>query len=153
VGAAVLLVSLGGASATVAAAGTEESVPDVPTLAAAREDAPTDATAAAPGLRAFIDLETGELTSRPSPEQLRSFVMASRLGLSRSFVGLRPFVLDDGGRGVNLQGRFQSALRVQRLPDGSFRSTCGDPAHAGAAPHSHDGPTAPRPDAGESTER
>jgi hypothetical protein len=88
-------------------------------------------------VRAFIDPATGELTANPSPEQLRRMALAPRAGLSRSMVGLRPFELDSGGRGVNLQGRFASALRVQVAPDGSFHMTCGDPAHDGT-PHSHD---------------
>ena len=46
------------------------------------------------------------------------------------------FELARGGRGVNLQGRFDTALKVVRAADGSFRLTCGDPAHGGE-PHSH----------------
>ena len=95
----------------------------------------------ASGVRAFIDPTTGELTTNPSPEQLRRMALASRASLSRSMVGLRPFALARGGRGVNLEGRFDSAYRVEIGKDGTFHMTCGDPAHA-ETPHSHDADTA-----------
>jgi hypothetical protein len=88
-------------------------------------------------VRAYIDPATGELTTNPSPEQLQRTALVPRAAFSRSMVGLRPFGLQRGGRGVNLQGRFQSALRVELGADGTFRTTCGDPAHDGT-PHSHD---------------
>lgn len=122
-----------------------ESVP-APSTAASAAVAPS-------GLRAVIDPVTGRLTANPSPEQRRLLALAARSSLSRSLVGLRPFDLDSGGRGLHLQGRFQSALRVEVAPEGGFRMTCGDPAHDGT-PHAH--PEAPelgsseraRPDSG-----
>jgi hypothetical protein len=115
----------------------EETVPDSSFSPSSSTTAHQRAVPSA-GVRAFIDPTTGELTANPSPEQLRRMALAPRAALSRSMVGLRPFELGGGGRGVNLQGRFASALRVQVATDGSFHMTCGDPAHDGE-PHSHDG--------------
>ncbi len=88
------------------------------------------------GVRAFIDPATGELTAHPTRAQLERFALQARSSSSsRSVVGLRPFELGRGGRGLNLQGRFQTALRVERGEDGNLYQTCGDPTHDGE-PHS-----------------
>jgi hypothetical protein len=92
----------------------------------------------AAGVRAFVDPATGELTSSPTRAQLERLALQARSSsVARSVVGLRPFELSRGGRGLNLQGRFQTALRVERGADGNFYQTCGDPAHD-REPHSHD---------------
>jgi len=145
------------AAADVAAAdvaGADVAGPDVagPDVAAAAVAAapdprtapspPESAVDAAPhrlgtsGVRVFRDPVTGELTSNPTAEQRRRFSIAARTGLERSWSGLEPFALDRGGRGVNLQGRFHSALVVEVGPDGRLRARCGDPAHPSAS-HSH----------------
>ena len=98
-----------------------------------------------PGIRAVVDPRTGQVTANPSRAQLQALALTRRsAALSRSTVGLRPFDLSRGGRGVNLQGRFDSALRVERSADGSFHVTCGDPAH-GEGPHSHQPAAGDRP--------
>jgi hypothetical protein len=91
------------------------------------------------GVRAFIDPRTGQATASPSPEQLQRLVAHARAAtLSRSVEGLRPFELQRGGRGLNLHGRFQTALRVQRAADGTFHVTCGDgEAIVDAGSHQH----------------
>ena len=95
------------------------------------DSSPAPVTAA--GVRAFIDPATGELTANPTRAQLERLALQARSSSSsRSVVGLRPFELSRGGRGLNLQGRFQTALRVERGEDGNFYQTCGDPAHDGA---------------------
>jgi hypothetical protein len=101
--------------------------------------ATADPAPPAAGVRAFIDPRTGQPTSSPSPEQLqRLSVQARAATLSRSVEGLRTFELQRGGRGLNLQGRFQTALRVERAADGSFRASCGDgETIAGANAHQH----------------
>jgi hypothetical protein len=84
-------------------------------------------SAPAPGVRVFVDPRTGQITASPSPEQLQRLAVHARAAtLSRSVQGLRAFELQRGGRGLNLQGRFQTALRVERAADGSFRTTCAD---------------------------
>ncbi len=121
-------------------------------LPAAAED-PVEETAAADrqavkdvtqtGLRAFIDPDTGELTSTPTRRQIEELQQAIRQQamadfdgpLSRSGLGLEPFELATGGRGVYLRGRFQSALVVHRLDGGELELVCrGD---ASATEHEH----------------
>jgi hypothetical protein len=90
-------------------------------------------------VRAFIDPKTGQITANPSPEQLQRLAVQARAAtLSRSVQGLRPFELQRGGRGLNLQGRFQTSMRVERAADGTFRLTCGDAETiADASTHHH----------------
>lgn len=95
------------------------------------------------GMLVFVDPETGELTE-PTPEQEAR--MSDRiaapgpLGLNKSSLGLVPFPLEDGGRGVFLQKRFRSALRVQVLDDGSYEIRCSDHPDQ-PADHVHDAET------------
>ncbi len=102
-----------------------ELAADAPTF-----EAPTVEAPAPSGLRAFVDPETGELTSTPTREQVEALSqeMSAHLAaaLSRSSDGLEPFELLAGGRGVNLKGRFQSALVVRRLESGGFELVCRD---------------------------
>jgi|SRR5688572_3783315 len=97
---------------------------------------PTPAISTVAGVRAFVDPETGELTGNPTRAQLQRQILEQRaISLSRSTTGLRPFELSRGGRGLNLQGRFQTAMRVERGADGSLHVTCGAGHEDG---HSHD---------------
>jgi hypothetical protein len=85
------------------------------------------------------------LTANPTRAQLQRQVAQQRASsLSRSTSGLRPFELSRGGRGLNLQGRFQTAMRVERAADGSFHMTCGD-GHEDGHSHDHSEPTAAVP--------
>jgi len=126
-----------GRTASSVAENTTTSVTMVETTEA-RESLPTtaDSSSFAAGVRAFVDPETGRLTSTPTRAQLQSQVLMQRSSaLARSTSGLQPFALSRGGRGLNLQGRFQTAMRVERGADGSFHVTCGDGHEDG---HSHD---------------
>ncbi len=94
------------------------------------------AAAAPAGLRAFIDPETGELTSTPSRRQIEELsrlieqqTLSSVEGpLSRSSAGLETFELATGGRGVHLKGRFQHALAVRVVEVGELELVCRDDA-------------------------
>ena len=95
------------------------------------------------GLRAYIDPETGELTSTPSPEQVEALSKDFAPGLNTSSEGLVPFALRSGGRGVFLQGRFLSALKVRSTGEGGFELSCtsdlghSPPVEAAAETHHH----------------
>jgi hypothetical protein len=140
----------GAATALLAAAAVADDTPTrtststMGTIAASRETLPAPSAPAAvtpgtpAGLRAFIDPETGRLTANPTRAQLQSTPVERRAtALSRSTVGLRAFELSRGGQGLHLDGRFQTAIRVERQPDGSFEMTCshGDTPADG---HTHD---------------
>lgn len=79
-----------------------------------------------PGLWAFLDPETGELLDEPTPEQSLWLDTVGLSSLNKSSLGLETFGLSDGGRGVNLSGRFRSALVVHRRADGNFEIRCVD---------------------------
>jgi hypothetical protein len=105
-----------------------------------QSDAGGESKAPAAGVRAFVDPKTGQITANPSPEQLQRLAVRERSTLSRSVQGLRPFELQRGGRGLNLQGRFQTSLRVERAADGTFHVSCGDgeTPHDASSHHHHD---------------
>ncbi len=131
---AAWLTSLALAAAPIAA--------ETPAHEADTADAAAEAAAPA-GLRAFIDPETGELTSTPTRQQVEELSRAIRQQspndpdgpLSRSSEGLETFELATGGRGVNLKRRFQSALVITLSSDGDFELVCRD--HGAAADHEH----------------
>lgn len=77
---------------------------------------------AAPAHRAFVDPDTGELTSPPPSDGLAPRrVLDPRLAraLSTSHDGLRQVRFPDGTVKVDLQGRFQSLLRARVGEDGT----------------------------------
>ena len=120
---AICGLALASASALVAESPNADSEPSAPATA---------------GWRVYLDPETGEVTSTPSAEQVEALAEEMRpkrleQALSRSSAGLEPFALERGGRGVFLDGRFQSALVVQRRDDGSFALVCAADAQAGEA--------------------
>ena len=103
------------------------------------EPAPAAATPASAGLRVYIDPDTGELTSTPSPRQVEALSKSLEPTLSRSSVGLEPFELSLGGRGLYLEGRFQSALVVRLDGSGGFELSCvDDPGYVEAILELHD---------------
>ena len=79
-----------------------------------------------PGLWAFLDPETGELLDQPTPSQSLWLDTVGLPSLNKSSDGLEAFALQGSGRGVNLSGRFRSALTVRRMPDGSLEMRCVD---------------------------
>jgi len=79
-------------------------------------------------VRVVYDPETGEIISVP----LRgNDVLSAPLAraLTRSTEGLEVFELNNGGRGVHLDGRFQHALMVRVKSDGSLETFCTNHSH------------------------
>ena len=82
-----------------------------------RESRPhTGAASGAAGVKAFVDPLTGELTTDPTAAQRQRLSARSTRAIERSVEGLRPFSLRRGGRGVYLQGRFKTSLRLVKAP-------------------------------------
>lgn len=129
----------------------QEPTPAGPTASGARTAAPSTApgeSAGAPargaGLRLYLDPETGEITTRPTPEQELRLSEALQRALSREFEDLTPFSLRGGGTGVHLDGRFQSATVLRVRPDGTYSITCvEDPEQAVRLLGSHHPQAAP----------
>ncbi len=90
------------------------------------QDGNREVPAPAAGLRVFVDPETGALTSKASPEQTERLSDWMRHALSRTAEGLESFPLTQGGIGLHLGGRFQSATVVRVRPDGNFEWSCVD---------------------------
>lgn len=93
---------------------------------AAGEAAASGAGVTRPGLRVYVDPETGELVGEPTEEQLEKLRLESstRLRERRSSWDLRHFSLRGGGRGVFLDGWADHELVVRRADDGSLRTVC-----------------------------
>jgi hypothetical protein len=95
---------------------------------------PRTAVSTGPGLMAFVDPRTGELTDQPTREQIEALSESLKSALSRSTDGLEAFDLAGGGRGVHLAGRFRAATVARRQADGSWGLVCVDrPEEAAAA--------------------
>jgi hypothetical protein len=94
--------------------------------------APDTASGAAPaaGLRIYVDPETGELTSTPTPEQTERLSAALAPLLERPVEEPVFFEIPGGGTGVFVGRRFASAMVVRVRADGTFELGCADPDHA-----------------------
>jgi len=75
-------------------------------------------------MKVIVDPETGEIISVPIRQQTGTLSAPLAKALNRSAEGLRVFELENGGKGVHLDGRFQHALVVRVKPDGSLETVC-----------------------------
>lgn len=82
------------------------------------------APVAAGGMMAFIDEETGRVTSTPTEEQRATMKALVADMLSQSDEGLYDEYLANGAVLRNLQGRFQSATVVRIDADGAQHVEC-----------------------------
>ena len=100
-------------------------------------------TTALSGLVVVVNPATGELILNPVPQQIAAVRSLDRMDrLSRSSEGLAPFALAGGGRGVFLEGRFQSSLVLDVGPDGQLAVRC---VHVAPEEVNLDEPTASQP--------
>lgn len=85
------------------------------------------------GLRAYIDPLTGQLTTHPTPAQVREltrtlaehrFEQGMDFDAGWDTEGLYRFPLRDGGTGVHLDGRFLTSTVVHVGPDGALHFDC-----------------------------
>ena len=85
---------------------------------------------------------------KPVPaHEIRVLSAPLATALSRSTEGLEVFALPNGGKGVNLKGRFQHVLIVRVTPEGSVETGCVDHPHEAeglVAGHSVGGDAGPR---------
>src|SRR5262245_28278314 len=82
-----------------------------------------DRLAAMPGLRAFIDPQTGQLRP-PTPEEEQAFVAALRTQSIQPIEPLEVVVHDDGMVSMDLKGRFLQSVVMRRAADGSLSMGC-----------------------------
>jgi hypothetical protein len=101
-------------AATALPASAEEGQPPAP-------HAGTDVSRNAPGMKAFVDPQTGVLTREPAPGAAPlELSPAERNAFSTSHEGVVevPSTVPGGGFKLDLQGRFQSPLTATVGPDG-----------------------------------
>jgi hypothetical protein len=109
---------------------------------------PGEVAPAPGGLRVFVDPETGALTSRPRPEQVRALEALERERVAREARSgererpARLFAIRGGGVGADVTGRFVSSTVLRLRPDGSFETVCVDHPDQ-ALPHAHEQATPP----------
>lgn len=135
-----LAISVALLAASPGLAEQEAADPQVPGAVASPE------ISASSGLRVYRDPTTGRLIELPTTEQEQE--LTEKLGyepLQRSDLGLEPFLLQGGGRGVYLARRFHSALVVQRDGDGHFHLVCGGEATTHSPPLGIGAEEAPEP--------
>lgn len=82
-----------------------------------------DRVAAVPGLRAFVDPQTGQLRP-PTPEEEQAFSAALRPLAAHETEALEAVVHDDGMVSMDLKGRFLQSVVVRKAPDGSLSMGC-----------------------------
>jgi hypothetical protein len=113
------------AAAFVSAALPAGAAARVSTAAAPKEPAvcPADDSAVGPGLRAFLDPQTGQLRE-PTPEEARALAAAARIEVARAIESLEAVVHPDGMISLDLKGLFDQNLVVVRGPDGSLSMRC-----------------------------
>ena len=97
------------------------TLPDPAKLTSATPGLSTPSEVGNSSLRAFIDPETGALSSQPAPRPSGKTLMPA---LSRSNEGLTPITLPDGTVMVNLQGRFQNAGLARIDAKGVLHTIC-----------------------------
>jgi hypothetical protein len=93
---------------------------------ASAEAAPEPGPRIVSPLKVAVDRETGGLTAVASRERTTGLSAAIARALSRSTEGLRVFDLPNGGKGVDLEGRFQHVVVVRVRADGSIDASCVD---------------------------
>jgi hypothetical protein len=79
-------------------------------------------------VRVVYDPDTGRYFAVPIQKTPVLSAPVAR-GLVRSTEGLRVFKLENGGKGVRLDGRYQHTFMVRVKPDGSLETLCTDHSH------------------------
>ncbi len=95
---------------------------------ASNEEDSTTTTKTAPvttgGRKAYIDPDTGELTSQPPADD--KIIEPGERVFQQSSEGLVEEVRPDGSASVNLQGRFRMPLMIRKNCDGTLTTWHGD---------------------------
>jgi hypothetical protein len=102
----------------------------------------SETTAAAAGMRAYVDPATGKLVSQPVTAEQQRQATASEPAFSQDSSDLRVVQMPDGSTMMDLQGRFQQATVAAKQTDGSLRTYCNDADHLALGKHRHDATSA-----------
>lgn len=92
------------------------------------------------GMRAYVDPETGALSSTPVTAEQQQAAETPDPAFRQDDAGVAVIRMPDGSRMAHLQGRFEVAMVATVAADGSIQTECNDvEAHASGA-HTHDAP-------------
>jgi hypothetical protein len=94
---------------------------------------PADDSVVGPGLRAFIDPQTGQLRE-PTPEETQALARAAREKFAREVESLEAIVHPDGMISLDLKGLFMQDLVIVKNPDGSLSMRCVPDSESGTVP-------------------
>jgi len=97
-----------------------------------------ETSAAAAGMRAYVDPATGKLVSQPVTAEQQRQATASDPAFSQDSSDLRVVQMPDGSTMMDLQGRFQQATVVAKQSDGSLSTYCNDADHLTLGTHRHE---------------
>ena len=89
------------------------------------------------GLRAYVDPETGQLTSQPVTAEQKRASEAVDPTFRQDDEGLQIVYFEDGSSMMDLQGRFEQATVVEVQSDASLRTYCSDADHLRLGKHAH----------------
>ena len=113
-------------------------------FAHATDAAPVQTTSAA-GMRVFLDPESGVLVDRPITQEQKNAVAADAARFRQDDSGLKLVIHPDGSKSVDLEGRYELAMRMHTSADGTVGYSCTDAAHEAQGEHSHAQPASAEP--------
>ena len=90
------------------------------------------------GMRAYVDPETGALTSRPVTAEQRAKSHQADAGFREDTEDLQIVRRADGAIFMDLQGRFQQATVATVQSDDSIKTYCSDADHLKLGKHEHE---------------
>ena len=96
-----------------------------------------ETSAAAAGMRAYVDPATGKLVSQPVTAEQQRQATASDPAFGQDSSDLRVVQMPDGSTMMDLQGRFQQATVATKQADGSLSTYCKDADHLSLGKHRH----------------
>ena len=97
-----------------------------------------ETSAAAAGMRAYVDPATGKLVSQPVTAEQQRQATASDPAFGQDSSDLRVVQMPDGSTMMDLQGRFQQATVAAKQADGSLSTYCNDADHRSLGQHQHE---------------
>ncbi len=115
-----------------------EPTPSAPAKAAA----PT-AAKAEQGMRAYVDPETGALSSTPVTAEQQQAAETPDPAFRQDDAGVAVIRMPDGSKMAHLNGRFEVAMVATVAADGSIKTVCNDVEGHASGTHSHAAPAAP----------
>lgn len=100
-------------------------------------------TQSAQGMRAYVDPETGALSSTPVTAEQQQAAETPDPSFRQDDAGVAVIRMPDGSKMAHLNGRFEVAMVATVAADGSIQTECNDVEGHASGTHSHAAPAAP----------